>query len=329
MRPTSRPQSALRCPLNQILGTEANVRVLRVVLLSDIPIGVSELARRAELQASGVARVCMRLEDLGVIEAVGRGARNRQYRKAARFSFANALQQLFREEGQRAIGVMQALQNTVQNSLPWARAAWIEGPVALGTDRPGDPIVVTALVDPAAVDTARVEVWQRLLPVQSNHDVAIELRVVTLADLETADTARLAELEQVRPLMGPLPLDLLSASRSPQAPTTKASKKRHEHLDMRTKEIARLVAERIGRDPSLVEDARRYLERRLPSASPGERLELQEWQTILSTMSIPRLRRFLLQDDARATRLRQSSPFLNALSQEERRDFFEPSAKGR
>jgi len=53
MRPTSRPQSALRCPLNHILGTEANVRVLRAILLSDIPIGVPELARRAELQPSG------------------------------------------------------------------------------------------------------------------------------------------------------------------------------------------------------------------------------------------------------------------------------------
>src|SRR3972149_6177663 len=86
MRPISRLQSALRCPLNHLLGTEANVRVLRVILLSDIPIGVSEIARLAELQPSGVARVCARLEDLGVIEAVGRGPRDRPKRPSPRFA---------------------------------------------------------------------------------------------------------------------------------------------------------------------------------------------------------------------------------------------------
>lgn len=327
MRPTSRPQSALRCPLNYILGTEANVRVLRVVLLSDIPIGVSELARLAELQPSGVARVCTRLEDLGVIEAVGRGARNRQYRRATRFPLASSLVQLFRAENQRVLRLTQELQATVQ-STPGLQAAWIEGPVALGADRPGDPIVVTVLTDPVAVDSVRVQLWERLLPFQSNNDVVIELRVVTTADLETADRPRLAELERVRPLLGPPPLDLISASSTPRG-TPEARKKRHEHLDLRSKEIARLVANRIARDPSIVEDAKRYVERRLLSASPGERLELQEWENILSSMSIPRLRRFLVQDDARAARLRQSSPFLNALTQEERRTLFNSAARRR
>lgn len=328
MRPPSRPQSALRCPLNQILGAEANVRVLRVILLSDIPIGVSELARQAELQPSGVARVCTRLEDLGVIEAVGRGARNRQYRRAARFSLRGPLVDLFRQENQRALGVIQELKTVVQGSAPWAKAAWVEGSVALGTDQPGDPVVLGILVEPSAVESTRVEVRQRLLPVESNHDVAIELRVVTSADLETADPQRLADLAKVRPLMGPLPLDLIGMTRPPRGPA-RFPKRLHQQLDLRSKEIGRLVADRIARDPSIVEDARRYVDRRLLSASAGERLELQEWQNILSTMSIPRLRRFLLRDDARATRLRQSSPFLHALSQEERRALFQAGARRR
>lgn len=327
MRPTSHPQSALRCPLNHVLGTEANVRVLRVVLLSDIPIPVSELARRAELQVSGVARVCAHLEDLGVVEAIGRGTRNRQYRRNTRFPLGGSLVELYRQESQHAIQVTQELQAAVR-TMSGLRAAWIEGPVAKGIDRPGDPVVVGILVDAAAVEPVRLEAARRFLPVQANHDVVVELHVVTNADLVAADQHRLANLEPVRPLLGPPPLDLLRGA-EPTLTRSAARKKRHEHVDVRSKEIAKLIADRLARDPSLVEDARRYVERRLLSASPGEHLELQEWQQVLSTMSVPRLRRFLTADDARAVRLRQSAPFLNVLSEADRRAIFESSAKRR
>lgn len=317
MRPTKHPQSALRCPLNHVLGTEASVRVLRVAMLSDIPIGVSELARLAALQPSGVARVCTRLEDLGVIEAVGRGRRNRLFRRANRFAFAGLLAALFAEERNRAQQVMQELRNVVRDLSPQPRAAWIEGTVALGTDGPGDAIVVGVLVEPSQVETARQQVWPQLLAMQRSRDVVMELRVLTMAELETADKQRRAELERVELLMGPPPLDLIRTGRAVK--TARRHLAGHAQLDARSKEIARILAEKIRRDPSLVEDARRYLERRIPSASPGERLELEEWQGILATMSIPRLRRFLVQDDARATRLRQSLPFLNVLTPEERR----------
>ena len=321
MRPTGRPQSTLRYPLNHILGPEASVRVLRVVMLSDIPIGVSELARLTLLQASGVARVCTRLEDLGVLEAVGRGSRNRQYRVAPRFPFSAALRNVFSEERARADRILTDVRSAVGSSAQ-IRAAWVEGPVALGIDGPGDALIVGALAEPTDVNAVRLDLWRSLLAIQQGSDVTAELRVVTLADLKTSNRQRLAELEHVLPLRGPPPLDLLSADAPapPSRPGVRA--KRHDILDARAKAIARAIADRLRRDPSLVEDARRYIERRLPSASPGEGLELQEWLGILSTMSVPRLRRFLVQDDSRATRLRQSLPFLNALSDAERRAIF-------
>jgi len=327
MRPVSRPQSALRAPLNHILGTEANVRVLRVVFLSDIPIGVSELARRTELQGSGVARVCTRLEDLGVIEAVGRGARNQQYRRAARFAFSNALTQLFSLEQARADEVIQDIRTAVQNM--GARAAWIEGAVAREQDRPGDPILVGLLVEPEGVESVRVNLGQQLLSVQRNRDVVIELRIMTIADLKTLDDAQRTELDTVKPLAGPPPLDLAEVSGDRGSKERAASQRDHAALDSRSKEMAQLIADRIRRDPSLVEDAKSYIERRLPQASPGEQLELREWKDILSSMSIPRLRRFLVQDNQRATKLRQSSPFLNVLSAEDREKFFNKPGRKR
>lgn len=274
MRPTSRPQSALRYPLNHILGTEAKVRVLRVIMLSDIPIGVSELARLAALQASGVARVCTRLEDLGVIEAVGRGARNRQYRRAARFAFGDHLVSLFNEERARGEQVVRDIQATVQRGSS-IRAAWIEGPVALGAERREDTVVVCVLVEPANVKSVREALLQRLLPIQVQRGVVIDVRVFTPADLETLEARRRAELERLGPSLGPPALNLLEDGQSRAAAVPDPHPKRHSDLDARSKQIAQAV----------------------------------------------------VQDDARAARLRRSSPFLTALSPEERRAIFDAAAE--
>ena len=321
MRPTTRPQSALRAPLNHVLGTEASVRVLRILFLSDIPIGVSELARQAALQPSGVARVCTRLEDLGVIEAVGRGARNRQYRRSPRFPFSGSLTMIFNDERNRAEQVLSDLRSAVQGDA-FIRAAWIEGAVALSVDGPGDAIEVGVLVEPQNVEAVRTEIWGRLLAVQRSRDVVLDLHVTTEADLKTVDRSTRGRLEQVLPLLGPPPLDLIEQASGPRRPRGGVTARTHGDLDARSLALAQVLAERIRRDPSLIEDARRYLERRLPLASPGERLDLEEWLSLLSGMSVVRLCRFLIGDDARATRLRQSSPFLNVLSPAERRAIF-------
>ena len=326
MRPTSHPQSALRHPLTRLLGTEAHVRVLRVVLTSDIPIGVADLARRARLQASGVARVCARLEDLGVIEAVGRGSRHRQYRRAARGPLVAELAALFAAERVRAEDVFERLRQTVRACRSPIRAAWIEGPVATGTDRPGDPIVVGMLVEPAVVARARQELERRLVAFDAYGDVLVELQVLTMADLATADAQRRAELASALPLLGPLPLDI-TRTRGPARRASRAPRAtRHADHEARSLAVAALLAEHLRRDPSLVEEAQRYLERRIPRASPGERLDLEEWRRVLATLSIARLRRFLVRDDARGLRLRQSSPFLAVLSAEERRSLLAASA---
>jgi len=198
------------------------------------------------------------------------------------------------------------------------RAAWVEGPVALGADRVEDTLVVGALVEPTGVESARSALWRGLLGVQSLHDLTTELRLYTLADLRTLDGPRRRELEQVLPLTGPPPLDIVDTG-ALAGRSSAGRSRRHADLEARSREIARPIAELVRRDPSLVEEARRYIERRLLAASPGERLELEEWRSILEGMSIPRLCRFLLQDDARATRLRQSSPFLAVLSPDQRR----------
>lgn len=329
MRPTSRPQSALRFPLTRLLGTEAHVRVLRLVLSSDIPIGVAELARRAALQASGVARVCARLEDLGVLEPVGRGARHRQYRRAARGPLVAPLAALFFKERARAESIFERLRQAVRTGPTPIRAAWIEGPVAAGTDRPGDPLVVGVLAEPAVADRARRELEGRLRPLETYGDVLVEVRALTPADLATLDARGRAELDAALPLLGAPPLEHAPTRRPARRASRAGRATRHADREAESLAVAALLAERLRRDPSLVEDARRYLERRITRASPGEHLELEEWQRVLATMPLARLRRFLVRDDARGLRLRQSSPFLGALSADERRALLAAAAGAR
>ena len=116
MRPAARWQSALKCPLNNILRTESSIRVLRVLMLSRVPVAVAGLARRTRLEASGVARACARLEELGVIEAVGR-----EYQAASRFPLGDALRGLFvaeRARSEQLVGVLRRLIRDAWGRVP-------------------------------------------------------------------------------------------------------------------------------------------------------------------------------------------------------------------
>jgi hypothetical protein len=314
MRPTKHPQGALTHPLNHILGTEASVRVLRAILLSDIPIGIADLARRTSLQASGLPAVCARLEDSGVIETVGRG-RSRQFRRLARSPLVNSLANAFMSERSHAEAVMSEIRQAVQGAASIMRAAWIEGPVARSEDRPGDAIVVVALTSADQVEEVRVTLWGQLINVQEGRDVPIELRVETEADLVVADESRLSELERAIPLVGAPPMDVARPRAvEPEAPRTK----RHEDVDARLLRMATLISERLRTDPSLIETATAHIDRRARTASGSEKLALREWSNVLTTMSVPRVRRLLVADSARGRRLRQSLPFLDVLSPAER-----------
>jgi hypothetical protein len=317
LRPPSHQQSALLCPLNHVLGTEANVRVMRALSLSDIPISIPEIARLTMLQPSGVARVCEKLEDVGAIEAVGR-TRNRQFRISSRFALTNLLVPLFATERSRAEQVMQAVTNAAQLNDPHLHATWLEGPAARDSDSPGDPLVVGALVDPDQVENLRLALWERLLPIQRQHDVLIELRMMTRADLQTASPDRLDELKDARPLFSAPPLSLAQTGTSGELSSSRTGPMSHEVHDARSLAFARSITDRLKVDPSLVDAARRYIDARLTVASQGEKLELLEWRDVLSDMSVARLRRFLVEETPRATRLRQSLPFMGALSEDER-----------
>ncbi len=316
MRPTKTAQSALRYPLTHILGTEANVRILRVLALSDVPIGVSELARQASLQASGVARICEFLEDFGVIESIGRGERNRQYRRLERFRLWTVLVALFTAEKSRAEGIVTEVRNVVVSVHPVPRSAWLEGAVAAGDDRPGSSVAIGILTAADKVGALKEDLWRGLLPLQKKYDVSLDLNVYSAADIETMSAPQRSFLERIQLLWGAPPLDLLGLA---AAPKPSGGARSHAQLDRGSRDLAGSIADVLRRDPSLVERAQHWLSRRMQTATPGEQLELDEWLGILTTMSVPRIRRLLVEDSPRMTRLRQSIPFVHVLEDRDRK----------
>src|SRR5689334_830313 len=100
MRPTKQPQSRLLQPLNEILGTEANVRVLRVLALRNTSLSAGELAKRAMLGRTSIYPALRELERTGVVELIGAGAR-KLVQLRERHPLSRALRELYRAEARR------------------------------------------------------------------------------------------------------------------------------------------------------------------------------------------------------------------------------------
>ena len=74
MRPIATEQNALRFPLNQLLGTQAHVRLLRILANEVVgPITTSDAAARAGLTEAGARRALVRLAKTGFVRRVGGG----------------------------------------------------------------------------------------------------------------------------------------------------------------------------------------------------------------------------------------------------------------
>jgi sugar-specific transcriptional regulator TrmB len=311
--PPSSPQSALRAPLNTILGSEANVRVLRVLAMAETSLTAGELARRAVLGRTSVYPVLASLEDAGIVQFVGAGAQRQvNYRKA--HPLAGPIAALFRAEAERVDALVAELRRAVESMERSPTAAWLEGEIVAGRDRMGDAITCMLLDDPASLSRQIDHLSQHLERIERKFGVHVEVRGITRSELAMRSPAQRKALENVILLCGVPPAGLL-----PQRARLRSGHSgSHGDLDARARRLGIAVAEKLKRDPGLTSLARQHLARRERKASPQERRELLEWARILATMSPSRLRRFLVEPSERATRLRQTLPALDLLTPGER-----------
>lgn len=307
MRPAKTAQSALRAPLNPILGTEANVRILRELAATDVPLGRAELAERCGLSLPGASAAIDKLLRTGMIEPVGGGGQQ-LVRLRAGHPLRGVVEALFRAEAVRVASLFDELR-AVAMAAEGVRAAWIEGPVADGSDAASEPAVLGFLAGSRDVSRLATVLREAVAPLEREYDLTIEVRGRTEADLATGDAEDERLLRRARSLIGPHPTVYLEAGGEPVPVANDSRLASHAAHDEDALAAASWIAGRLDRDPGLPERARSWLVHRIHDASGQERHELMEWLRLLETASIPRLQHTLLSTGERSTRLRQSNPF--------------------
>jgi hypothetical protein len=96
----------------------------------------------------------------------------------------------------------------------------------------------------------------------------------------------------------------------------------HQRLDARSLALHSLVARKLLSNPALIEEARANLGRWKSRHPPPLPSYFDEWARVLKGTA-QQIAGFLASMDEDATRLRQSSPFSNALTAEERSKIYE------
>ena len=296
MRPIGEQRSSLRYPLDEILGSEANVRLLRI-LLEESPsaLSVTDAAESTGLTREGARKALERLAGSGIVERVGSG-RAQKWGIKSSHTLVPALRAIFDAERQRHDRFITGLRESV--SLPEVRTAWTSIPPTGSRE----PVLVHTETSAAAVLWIQEELRARVAGLEREFDVIIEFEIHAGADapIAGADTV---------PLWGLIPGAAIAMETPPRT---------HAETERRSLVMAQGIAEILRRDPSLITRAKQHLDRLLAEGAGTASADLAEWRQLLDVYSAERVRDMLVSTSSRAERLRQSSPFFAVLTPPER-----------
>jgi hypothetical protein len=297
-----------------MLGTEANVRLLRVLALAGTPLGAGELSHRAQLGRTGIYPALAGLESAGIIEFVGAGS-TRQVELRMAHPLAPPIAALFQAEAERIESMVAELRRMFANVSKLVTSAWLENNQDRTTSQ-DDPDMMTCYVvgDPRSLHRVIDLIEDDLYEIERVFQVHFEL--VPLSRSEVSVRVRGESLDDVILLAGVPPNGLLDHENKRAI----RNQLMHGDHDTRTLLMAQAVAAKLRRDPSIVKRVRANIDARMSNASEQERRELKEWSRIVSTMSPSKLQRFLVDNTERAVRLRQSLPALGLLTAQEREE---------
>jgi predicted transcriptional regulator len=302
VRPIVSKQDTLRYPLNELLGTRAHVRLLRVMANEvDGPLTASDAAKRAGLTTPGAQKALGRLFRSGFISRVG-GGRNHQYEIRRSDRLMQITLELFQAEKDRYEQLITAIKKEIKNLTPQPNAVWI---LTFPEDI-GDPLTLGLLHDTRHVTNCVRQLRTQLIQVEGDFDLTIELEGYTKADIPDLS------FDDVTVLYGVLPSPDSPARRRIKTPLT------HSEKDQQLYVLSYKLGKAIEQDTSLIWRAKEHIDRLLREGQGTATRDLMEWRTILDTYSTQRLSRFLTSSSERANRLRQSNPFFAILNPDER-----------
>lgn len=312
MRPISNHDSALKNPLNEILGYQANVRLLRCLIESRGPLSHSELAGRTGISLPGIHKVVPRMIDTGIITYSGSGKRQ-QIAFREQHPVAGAIKELFETEGRNYDALIKNLKEAIEALKFQPKSAWIFGKVAQKSDDYGDPVCIALLGEVKSIDDITEEFRNRLYEsdIETHHDVTVDISGITLADVESKLVNN--NNNNIILLWGVDPIFYTAGSKD-----ERDGKRFHQDLDKQSLIDSKAWTELFKTQPEIIQRTIHYIEDRIAQINSGEKKELQEWKHILESMSFQRLKKFLESDSERSTRLRQSLPFWPVLNDSER-----------
>jgi predicted transcriptional regulator len=303
MRPIASEQDPLRYPLNDILGTRAQVRLLRVLATEvEGPLTIVDAAKRSGLTVPGAQKALEKLLRSGFVSRVG-GGRKHQYEIRPSDRLMQIAIELFQEEKNRYDQLLAALKKEIDNLSPPPQAVWIQ---ALPR-KIDEPLTLGMFHESLHLSKCIRQLRAGLHQVEQDFDLTIELEGHTKADIPDLT------LGGVTAIYGVLPK---TSNDTAQQRVKKILT--HGEKNRQLKTLCKSLANAIEKDTSLIRRAKDHIDRLLEEDQGAATGDLMEWRNILDTYSIQRLARFLTSSSERANRLRQSNPFFAILNTAER-----------
>lgn len=142
----SAPQSSQRYPLTQVLGTEANVRLLRVLSLHGGQLSAPSLVSRTALAKGSVRTGLNVLRGLGVVTVKGTG-HAQLYSLRPDHPLHAPIEALFEAELARFRAIYEAIRQAAESCKPSLIAAYLYGSVARGQDRPDSDLDILIIME--------------------------------------------------------------------------------------------------------------------------------------------------------------------------------------
>jgi predicted transcriptional regulator len=303
MRPIASEQDPLRYPLNEIFGTQAHVRVLRVMAVEvEGPLTASDIAKRTRLTVPGAQKSLGKLLRTGFISRVG-GGRKHQYEIRRSDRLMQIAIELFQSEKNRYERLLSAIKYEIKNLTPPPHAAWIQT-IPREID---EPLILGLLHETLYLSKCANYLRTGLDGIEKDFDLTIELEGYTKADIPDLN------LDNITILFGVV-LNKPTGSTRHRAKKTMT----HRQMDDQLELMSRKLADIIQQDASIVRRAKDHIDSLLKEDQGTAAGDLMEWYNILDTYSIQRLVRFVMSSSERAKRLRQSNPFFAILTTDER-----------
>jgi predicted transcriptional regulator len=302
MRPIASEQDPLRHPLNEIFGTQAHVRLLRVMANEvEGPLTAGDAADRAGLTVPGAKKALERLLRSGFVSRVG-GGRKHQYEIRRSDRLMKIAVGLFQAEKNRYERLLFAIKKEINSLTPPPQAVWIQA----APKEIDEPLILGLLHDSLHLTKCMRQLRNGLNRVEEEFDLTIEIEGYTKADVSDL------KLGGVIVLYGVMPQALNQTQRQARKTLT------HREKDRQLKVMSQKLTEALERDASLVRRAKDHIDLLLKEDQGSAAADLMEWRDILDSYSIQRLGRFFTSSSERANRLRQSNPFFAILNDDER-----------